>query len=192
MGDELLHQPSAGRASTVKLRGRLILPPAAAGAGGAGPRPARRGAGQAFHDTSGSPLAREASPRSEGQCTPARPSSEGDASCRQRRQAPAEPGRARLVVAPARRVMGERGFEPLKAEPTGLQPVPFGHSGTPPRPGHCSASAKRPRALAGPLSACILRLGLAGCCLAALAARGLLLRGRAALLRVRARGRARA
>ena len=29
--------------------------------------------------------------------------------------------------------MGERGFEPLKAEPTGLQPVPFGHSGTPPR-----------------------------------------------------------
>src|SRR5262245_44226884 len=28
--------------------------------------------------------------------------------------------------------MGERGFEPLKAEPTGLQPVPFGHSGTPP------------------------------------------------------------
>ena len=34
--------------------------------------------------------------------------------------------------------MGERGFEPLKAEPTGLQPVPFGHSGTPPGVGHCS------------------------------------------------------
>ena len=31
------------------------------------------------------------------------------------------------------REMGERGFEPLKAEPTGLQPVPFGRSGTPPR-----------------------------------------------------------
>ena len=30
------------------------------------------------------------------------------------------------------RAVGERGFEPLKAEPTGLQPVPFGHSGTPP------------------------------------------------------------
>ena len=30
-------------------------------------------------------------------------------------------------------VMGEVGFEPTKAEPTGLQPVPFGHSGTPPR-----------------------------------------------------------
>ncbi len=28
--------------------------------------------------------------------------------------------------------MGEGGFEPPKAEPTGLQPVPFGHSGTPP------------------------------------------------------------
>jgi hypothetical protein len=56
-----------------------------------------------------------------------------------RRQAPAEPGYARAESGPAqarqapRRVMGERGFEPLKAEPTGLQPVPFGHSGTPPR-----------------------------------------------------------
>jgi twitching motility protein PilT len=28
--------------------------------------------------------------------------------------------------------VGEAGFEPAKAEPTGLQPVPFGHSGTPP------------------------------------------------------------
>ena len=28
--------------------------------------------------------------------------------------------------------MGAGGFEPPKAEPTGLQPVPFGHSGTPP------------------------------------------------------------
>src|SRR5262245_48155376 len=34
--------------------------------------------------------------------------------------------------------MGERGFEPLKAEPTGLQPVPFGHLGTPPADAHCS------------------------------------------------------
>ena len=37
--------------------------------------------------------------------------------------------------------MGERGFEPLKAEPTGLQPVPFGHSGTPPGARHCSLVA---------------------------------------------------
>jgi geranylgeranyl reductase family protein len=29
--------------------------------------------------------------------------------------------------------VGAGGFEPPKAEPTGLQPVPFGHSGTPPR-----------------------------------------------------------
>src|SRR5262245_22168620 len=34
--------------------------------------------------------------------------------------------------------MGERGFEPLKAEPTGLQPVPFGHLGTPPAVADCS------------------------------------------------------
>ncbi len=34
--------------------------------------------------------------------------------------------------------MGERGFEPLKAEPTGLQPVPFGHLGTPPAAADCS------------------------------------------------------
>ena len=33
----------------------------------------------------------------------------------------------------ARTKMGERGFEPLKAEPAGLQPAPFGHSGTPAR-----------------------------------------------------------
>ena len=32
-----------------------------------------------------------------------------------------------------RHEVGEVGFEPTKAEPTGLQPVPFGHSGTPPR-----------------------------------------------------------
>ena len=39
-----------------------------------------------------------------------------------------------LSLAYARRCeVGERGFEPLKAEPTGLQPVPFGHSGTPPQ-----------------------------------------------------------
>ena len=31
--------------------------------------------------------------------------------------------------------VGEGGFEPPKAEPTGLQPVPFGHSGTPPEAG---------------------------------------------------------
>ena len=37
--------------------------------------------------------------------------------------------------------MGEVGFEPTKAEPTGLQPVPFGHSGTPPRPAQCSEMA---------------------------------------------------
>jgi MFS family permease len=30
------------------------------------------------------------------------------------------------------RKVGAGGFEPPKAEPTGLQPVPFGHSGTPP------------------------------------------------------------
>jgi hypothetical protein len=34
--------------------------------------------------------------------------------------------------------VGERGFEPLKAEPTGLQPVPFGHLGTPPAAADCS------------------------------------------------------
>jgi predicted ATPase/class 3 adenylate cyclase len=31
-----------------------------------------------------------------------------------------------------------RGFEPLKAEPAGLQPAPFGHSGTPAGERHCS------------------------------------------------------
>src|SRR5689334_19566296 len=36
------------------------------------------------------------------------------------------------------REMGAGGFEPPKAEPTGLQPVPFGRSGTPPGDGHCS------------------------------------------------------
>ncbi len=30
------------------------------------------------------------------------------------------------------------GFEPPKAEPAGLQPAPFGHSGTPAGAGHCS------------------------------------------------------
>jgi MFS family permease len=33
------------------------------------------------------------------------------------------------------REVGAGGFEPPKAEPTGLQPVPFGHSGTPPGEG---------------------------------------------------------
>src|SRR3954468_5682181 len=34
--------------------------------------------------------------------------------------------------------MGAGGFEPPKAEPTGLQPVPFGRSGTPPQADDCS------------------------------------------------------
>src|SRR4051794_5431514 len=34
--------------------------------------------------------------------------------------------------------MGAGGFEPPKAEPTGLQPVPFGRSGTPPGERDCS------------------------------------------------------
>jgi hypothetical protein len=38
---------------------------------------------------------------------------------------------------PRAKVQG-RGFEPLKAEPAGLQPAPFGHSGTPAKSGHCS------------------------------------------------------
>jgi MFS family permease len=45
-------------------------------------------------------------------------------------------GAAAIVVVPVvwiwRQGMGAGGFEPPKAEPTGLQPVPFGHSGTPP------------------------------------------------------------
>jgi MFS family permease len=45
-------------------------------------------------------------------------------------------GAAAIVVLPVvwiwRQGMGAGGFEPPKAEPTGLQPVPFGHSGTPP------------------------------------------------------------
>src|ERR1044072_311300 len=45
--------------------------------------------------------------------------------------------------------MGERGFETLKAEPTGLQTVPFGRSGTPPQPGHCSREGERPRGVRG-------------------------------------------
>src|SRR6187549_2175372 len=50
-------------------------------------------------------------------------------------------GRSRALPGPAtvaRCVVGERGFEPLKAEPTGLQPVPFGHLGTPPAEAHSS------------------------------------------------------
>lgn len=45
---------------------------------------------------------------------------------------PAPPDTARTTR--WRAWMGEGGFEPPKAEPTGLQPVPFGHSGTPPKP----------------------------------------------------------
>jgi len=46
-------------------------------------------------------------------------------------------GAAALVLLPIfwiyrLREVGAGGFEPPKAEPTGLQPVPFGHSGTPP------------------------------------------------------------
>ncbi len=49
-------------------------------------------------------------------------------------------GAAAIVLLPVAlifrlRDMGAGGFEPPKAEPTGLQPVPFGHSGTPPREG---------------------------------------------------------
>ncbi len=52
--------------------------------------------------------------------------------------------------------MQGRGFEPLKAEPAGLQPAPFGHSGTPARAGHCSrtphgrgAAGRRPKSTLG-------------------------------------------
>jgi MFS family permease len=49
-------------------------------------------------------------------------------------------GAAALVLLPIFLIyrlggMGAGGFEPPKAEPTGLQPVPFGHSGTPPGEG---------------------------------------------------------
>src|SRR3954451_6852684 len=37
-------------------------------------------------------------------------------------------------------MVGGEGFEPSKAEPTGLQPVPFGHSGIRPRPGSVAAA----------------------------------------------------
>ena len=33
-------------------------------------------------------------------------------------------------------MVGREGFEPSKAKPTGLQPVPFGRSGTDPWTGH--------------------------------------------------------
>src|SRR4051812_13192646 len=38
--------------------------------------------------------------------------------------------------------MGAGGFEPPKAEPTGLQPVPFGRSGTPPGERDCSRARR--------------------------------------------------
>jgi hypothetical protein len=49
-------------------------------------------------------------------------------------------GAAAIVLLPVvwiwrLREVGAGGFEPPKAEPTGLQPVPFGHSGTPPGEG---------------------------------------------------------
>jgi MFS family permease len=49
-------------------------------------------------------------------------------------------GAAAIVVLPVvwiwrQKGVGAEGFEPSKAEPTGLQPVPFGHSGTPPGEG---------------------------------------------------------
>gem|GEM_PF-1301830 len=37
-------------------------------------------------------------------------------------------------------MVGRDGFEPSKAEPTGLQPVPFGHSGTDPEGGNLSGA----------------------------------------------------
>jgi hypothetical protein len=40
-------------------------------------------------------------------------------------------------------LVGAGGFEPPKAEPTGLQPVPFGRSGTPPGDGHSSRASAR-------------------------------------------------
>ena len=39
-------------------------------------------------------------------------------------------------------LVGAGGFEPPKAEPTGLQPVPFGRSGTPPGVGNCSRAER--------------------------------------------------
>ncbi len=38
--------------------------------------------------------------------------------------------------------MQGRGFEPLKAEPAGLQPAPFGHSGTPAGKADCSRASR--------------------------------------------------
>src|SRR4051794_29765755 len=56
----------------------------------------------------------------------------------------AEPaGPAPTTRASKRCIMQGRGFEPLKAEPAGLQPAPFGHSGTPARLRSVAASAKR-------------------------------------------------
>jgi hypothetical protein len=50
-----------------------------------------------------------------------------------------DPAGLRPAVTIAKRSeVGEGGFEPPKAEPTGLQPVPFGHSGTPPGERKCS------------------------------------------------------
>ena len=40
--------------------------------------------------------------------------------------------RWRLLLPKKEKMVGDGGFEPPKAKPTGLQPVPFGHSGNPP------------------------------------------------------------
>ena len=45
--------------------------------------------------------------------------------------------------------MQGRGFEPLKAEPAGLQPAPFGHSGTPAGARHCSRARRVVPTIAG-------------------------------------------
>ena len=51
----------------------------------------------------------------------------------------------RLTLAQARAMQGG-GFEPPKAEPAGLQPAPFGHSGTPARARHCNGAPAGVRA----------------------------------------------
>jgi site-specific DNA recombinase len=48
-------------------------------------------------------------------------------------------------VRPPFTFMGAGGFEPPKAEPTGLQPVPFGRSGTPPGERHSSPRHRQKR-----------------------------------------------
>src|SRR5438552_1563340 len=56
--------------------------------------------------------------------------------------------------------MGGEGFEPSKAEPTGLQPVPFGHSGI--RPGVGIVAGVRRMALVERFDAIVVGAGPAG------------------------------